>query len=212
MTLLTAEYGEMTLKPCNDHLGQLVMTILSHRTTREDEQRAFRAMWDAYGSWDAIAEADTAALTRLLDPVRFPQRKAPYIQETLRRIYAEHGAYSVDFLAEMETGKAMRWLLALPGVGLKTASLLMLFCFHRPVLPVDTHVHRVSKRLGILPVRASAEKAHTLLLQTLPKDAASLYRYHRLLRKHGQKVCVFERPRCAACLLKGICPTAPAYL
>jgi endonuclease-3 len=212
LTLLTFEYGEQYLKSCEDHMQQLVLTILSHRTTWQDEKRAYDAMWSRYGSWEAIASADTAALTLLLAPVRYPERKAPYIQQTLAHIHQRTGTYNIDFLQDMPTDEAMTWLLSLPGVGFKTASLLMLFCFHRPVMPVDTHVHRVSKRLGIIPAKASADSAYHLLAKLLPEEAAYLYRYHKLLFKHGQRVCVHERPRCALCVLNQVCPTASLYL
>lgn len=205
---LQEAYGVQPLAPCPDHLRELVLTILSHRTNKQDELQAFQNMWDAYGSWAAIQEADLDALITLLAPSRFPERKAPYIQSTLKRIYEERGEHNIDFLADVPTDEAMQWLLSLPGVGIKTASLLMLFCFHRPVMPVDTHVHRVSMRLGIIPHNTSAERAHQLLWALLPKDAAYLYTYHKLLLKHGQKICTFSNPLCARCPLNDICPSA----
>jgi endonuclease-3 len=103
LTLLTVEYGEQHLKSCDDHMQQLVLTILSHRTTWQDEKRAYDAMWARYGSWEAVANADTTVLTALLAPVRYPERKAPYIQQTLTHIHARTGAYSIDFLENMPT-------------------------------------------------------------------------------------------------------------
>lgn len=95
--------------------------------------------------------------------------------------------------------------MSLPGVGYKTSTFVLLFSLRRPVLPVDTHVHRVSTRTGILPAKTSQEKAHTLLLEILPKDPDELLNFHKLLFKHGQEICKFSFPRCQVCLLKDIC-------
>ncbi len=204
---LEAQYGTQALKPCADHLKQLILTILSHRTTRQDENQAFQAMWARYGSWHAIQHADVTELTATLQATRYPERKAPYIQGTLRAIHEQHSAYNIDFLRDLATDDAMDWLQSLPGVGPKTASLVMLFCFHRPVLPVDTHVHRVSTRLGILE-KTSAQRAHKLLLSRLPNDAEYLFTYHRLFFKLGQQVCTYHNPRCNRCKLTDLCPSA----
>lgn len=197
-------YGAQPLKPCSDNLRELVVTILSHRTNKADETRGFEQMWERFGSWEAIQNAPTAEVIETLSPVQFPERKAPYIQQTLAEIYKQRGEYNVDFLSEVLVDKAQAWLMSLPGVGFKTSSLLLLFCFHQPVIPVDTHVHRVSTRLGVMPVM-SAEKAHLYLLTILPKDAAVLYRYHKLLLRHGQNLCTYSAPKCPRCPLKSVC-------
>lgn len=202
---LKQAYGERTLEPCPGNLKELILTILSHRTNKRDETEAFNRMWSRFGSWEAIQNAELDPLIETLSPSRFPERKAPYIQATLRAIYADRGEYNIDFLADTPTAEAMAWLLALPGVGVKTASLVMLFCFHRPVIPVDTHVHRVTTRVGIIPQKTSAEKAHDLLLKLLPEDAATLYNFHKLVLKHGQDICTFNTPLCTRCVLKDKC-------
>lgn len=202
---LKQAYGERVLEPCPGNLKELILTILSHRTNKRDETEAFNRMWSRFGSWEAIQNAPLDPLIEALNPSRFPERKAPYIQATLKAIYADRGNYDIDFLADTPTSEAMAWLLALPGVGVKTASLVMLFCFHRPVMPVDTHVHRVTMRVGIIPQKTSAEKAHDLLLKLLPEDAATLYNFHKLVLKHGQDICTFSYPRCPKCVLKDNC-------
>ncbi|MBC7871387.1 MAG: endonuclease III, partial [Chitinophagaceae bacterium] len=141
---LVATYGERPLTPCPDNLRELVVTILSHRTNKADETEAFNRMWQRFSSWEGIRDAPLDGLIESLAPARFPERKAPYIQAALTRIFEERGEYSIEFVADLPTEEAMAWLMALPGVGIKTASLVMLFCFHRDVMPVDTHLHRVS--------------------------------------------------------------------
>jgi len=204
-TRLLHTYGHHLLKTCDDPFRELILTILSHRTTRQDELAAFNAMWKRYGSWQAIRDAPAAELIPLLEPSRYPERKAPYIQGVLKRIYAERGEPSIDFLADLPTADAMNWLLSLPGVGLKTASLVLLFCFHKDVLPVDTHVHRVSQRVGLIQPRTSAEAAHGILRDRLGNDPQVLYNFHRNLFKHGQQICIFTAPRCPRCPLTDIC-------
>ena len=99
----------------------------------------------------------------------------------------------------------MAWLNDMPGIGLKTASLVLLFNFHKPVLPVDTHVHRIAQRVGMIGPKASADKAHQVLLEQLPKDALTLLNFHKHNYWHGQKICFFAKPDCARCPLKGFC-------
>jgi endonuclease-3 len=137
--------------------------------------------------------------------VRFPERKAPYIQAVLQKIYDERGDYSIDFLCDLPTDEALTWLYTLPGVGVKTASLVMLFCFHRPVLPVDTHVHRVSTRVGILASRTSAEVAHRDLLGLIGDDPHQLYNFHFAFLRHGQRICRYSAPRCDICPINQWC-------
>ncbi|GAB4509490.1 MAG: endonuclease III [Anaerolineae bacterium] len=198
-------YGARDLQAYDDPLKQLILTILSHRTTWIDEKNAFDAMWNRYGTWEAIRDAPPDELIDLLAPVRYPERKGPYIQGTLARILAERGEASINFLRDMPTEDAMRWLMSLPGVGLKTASLVMLFCFHHPVIPVDTHVHRVSQRLGLIGAKTSADAAHSLLLTMLGPDPYRLYNFHKAMMKHGQQICTYSAPKCHRCPLAHLC-------
>ena len=208
MALLEPLYGHFSLRPCDDHLKELVLTILSHRTNRADELAAFNTMWQRFGSWQAIQAAPPDDVIATLGRARFPERKGPYIQQTVARVHQLRGEYNIDFLADIPTDEAMAWLQDLPGVGAKTSSLLMLFCFHQVALPVDTHVHRVSLRLGVLSPRTSAERAHVLLLGMLPAEPEVLYNFHKLFFKHGQKLCSYSNPRCEACPLRHRCQYA----
>ena len=198
-------YGPQQAYSKRTPLQELVMTILSHRTDYASEKKAYEQMWEHYGSWQAIQNANTQELTNLLNPARFPEVKAPYIQKSLAKIYEEKGAYTLDFLTNMQAEEALDWLTQLPGVGLKTATLVLLFNFKKPLLPVDTHVHRVTSRVGILPPKTSAEKAHKILLQQLPKEADTLFTFHKHFFWHGQRVCHYSYPKCTTCVLQSIC-------
>ena len=209
--LLVAKYGELELVPRREPMHELISTMLSHRTTQRNEAVAYEKMRTKYGSWEAIRDAPTDELAETLEPATFPEVKAPRIQETLDIIIRERGEASIDFLADMPTDEALQWLKDLPGVGVKTASLVLLFCFAKPVLPVDTHVHRVSGRVGLIPENRSAEAAHRDLLALLPRDAHILFNFHKALLKHGQRVCVWRDPRCEQCPLPAICDWYQAH-
>ena len=198
-------YGEHSGEPRREPMHELISTILSQRTTWQNEDLAYRRMRERFPTWDAVAEADTHALADAISPSNFAEVKAPNIQRTLKSICEKRGAYDLSFLAEFSPEEGMAWLLDLPGVGLKTASLVLLFCFHKPVLPVDTHVQRVSARVGLIAPGVMHEAAHRLLLEMLPREPTLLYDFHVNLLKHGQKICTFSRPRCSRCVLANIC-------
>ncbi len=202
---LEEAYGRQTRYSTKNPMDQLIATILSQRTNYADELQAFTQMRDRFPTWEAVAAVPVAELEATIQPSRFPELKAPRIQEVIRRIIADHGDTEMRFLDDMTTEAAQAYLMSLPGVGYKTSTFVLLFSLRRPVLPVDTHVHRVSTRTGILPPKTSQEKAHVLLLTMLPKDPDELLNFHKLLFKHGQQVCTFSYPRCEGCILKDIC-------
>jgi endonuclease-3 len=199
-------YGHLPPEPRRTPMRELISTVLSHRTTHADEELAYDRMLEAFGDWAGVEAAPTADLAHAVRTTRWPDTQAPRIQEILRRIRAETGGpFELDFLADWPTEKGMAWLTDMPGIGLKTASLLLLFNYHKPVLPVDTHVHRVAQRVGFLGPKVSVEKAHSALLALLPADAETLFNFHKHNYWHGQQICFFLKPNCARCPLKGFC-------
>jgi endonuclease III len=205
-------YGERPLVPRREPMHELVSTMLSHRTTQKNEAEAYHRMRERFGSWEAIRDAPLEELIEAIKPSNFPEAKAPRIQAALRQIIEERGEPSIDFLAELPAEEGLAWLMALPGVGIKTASLVLLFCFAQPVLPVDTHVHRVSLRVGLIPPKTSAEAAHRLLPELLPGEPHVLYNFHINNLRHGQRTCVWGTPRCGQCLLTSICDWYQAHV
>ena len=203
--LLGEEYGIKPWAARRDPMHELISTILSHRTTQANEATAFRQLWATYGSWVAIRDAPVDDVAEAIAPANWPEQKAPRIQAVLARIIAERGEASIDFLADLAPEEGMAWLRSLPGVGPKTASLVLLFCFAKPVLPVDTHVHRVSGRIGLIGPRATAEQAHELLPGLLPHTAAVLWNFHLNMLRHGQRVCVWGTPHCERCVVRELC-------
>lgn len=203
--LLGEEYGIRPWAPRRDPMHELISTILSHRTTGANEAKAFRQLWAKYGSWGAIRDAPADAIQEQIAPANFPEVKAPRIKAVLQQIWDERGSFDLNFLADLPPEDGMAWLRSLPGVGPKTAALVLLFCFAKPVLPVDTHVHRVSGRIGLIGPRATAEQAHELLPRLLPHDAVVLWNFHLNMLRHGQRVCVWGTPRCERCVLRELC-------
>lgn len=201
-----ALHGELNpIPPRREALHELISTILSHRTTNADEAEAFRRMWARYGSWQAIMTADEVELAEVISPATFPEPKAKYIIGTLTEIYERRDEYNIDFLAEESTDDALEWLTSLPGVGVKTATLVLLFNFQHSVIPVDTHVHRITQRIGLIGPKVSADKAHQLLLNYLPEDPFVLFNFHKGLLRHGQRICSWKSPKCHQCNMTDIC-------
>ena len=202
---LLALHGHQPNVPRREPMHELISTILSHRTTGKNEDSAYRRMRERWPTWEAVRDAPTDELAEAIAESNYADQKAPRIQAVLRRIIDEHGSANIDFLGTLPLDEAMAWLTSLPGVGPKTASLVLLFCFARPVLPVDTHVHRVSQRVGLIGPKVDPTAAHPLLQALLPADPQILYNFHINTLRHGQKICVWGTPRCAQCPLTDIC-------
>lgn len=198
-------YGIQAIYGRADPMHELIGTILSHRTTHANEVMAYRTMRERFPTWEAVRDASLADLTDAIKSANYPEIKAPYIQNLLTHLIRETGTANIDFLGDMSTEDAMKWLTSLPGIGLKTATLLLLFNFKKPVLPVDTHVHRVTQRIGVIGPKVSAEKAHALLLACFPPDANVLFNFHKHFYWHGQRVCTWYSPKCGECVLRDFC-------
>lgn len=204
--LLNEQYGIQAIYGRKDPMHELIGTILSHRTTHANEVIAYRTLRERFPTWEAVRDAPLPDLIDAIRTANYPEVKAPYIQNVLRAVIAERGTANIDFLHDLSTEEAMNWLTNLPGIGLKTATLLLLFTFQKPVLPVDTHVHRVTQRIGVIGPKVSAEKAHALLLSYLPADdALLLFNFHKHFYWHGQRVCTWYNPKCSECVLASHC-------
>jgi len=201
-TLLLSEYGDHPWHP-SDPVATLVGTILSQNTNDVNRDRAFDRLRERFPTWEAVRDAPVEELIDAVRPAGLAPTKAPRIQEALHRITAERGTISLDFLAGLPLVEAREWLLALPGVGPKTAAIVLLFALGMPAFPVDTHVHRVTRRLGLIPDRTSREKAHELLEQIVPPEL--YYVFHLNLIFHGRAVCHARNPECARCVLQDHC-------
>jgi len=203
--LLIGHYGDRPWRPRLDPLSELVVTILSQNTNDVNRDRAWQRLQERFGraDWRKVMAAPTDELVEAIRPGGLAQTKAPRIQEALRTILAECGELSLDFLRQMPVEEAKAWLMRLKGVGPKTAAIVLLFSLGQPAFPVDTHVHRVSRRLGLIPPNSSRQKAHHLLEELLPPE--TYYSFHLNLIAHGREVCHPRVPRCGICVLQRWC-------
>jgi endonuclease-3 len=190
--------------PRLDPVSELVLTILSQNTADINSFRAFTALRARYMSWDEVLHAATDELVDVIRPGGLAPTKGPRIQKVLAEVHAAtQGSWDLSWLGSRPLGEALDWLISLPGIGRKTASIILLFGFGRPAVPVDTHVHRVASRLGMLPPRTPLDRAHDLLEEVLQPQ--EMYPFHVELIRHGRDTCRAPRPICGLCPLTDIC-------
>jgi endonuclease-3 len=201
---LTEYYGELPFSN-KDPMSQLVDIILSHRTRDEQTAAAYDNLLKRFGSWESVRDASTSDVQVQIENVNWPEVKAPRLQTLMRRITEERGELNLDFLRDLPVEEGAAWLSRLEGVGPKTRACVLLFSCQKPILPVDTHVWRISIRLGLIGKKVTADAAHDLLQALLPQDARTIYNFHKGLLRHGQRICVFEQPRCSKCPITDVC-------
>ena len=203
---LEKAYGKRSWKRGRPPLDSLIGTILSQNPNDRNSGAAMVRLREVFRDWDEVADAPLRHVAAAIRTAGLHQQKARSIRAVLRRIRDHRGRVSLDFLRRRPTATVKSYLLDLPGVGPKTAACVLMFSLRRPVLPVDTHVHRVSRRLGLIGPKVSAEKAHDLLAEIVPPD--KVYAFHVLLIQHGRQICHARRPDHAACVLRDLCPSA----
>jgi endonuclease-3 len=207
---LEKRFGPLVVPRSTDPLDELILTVLSQHTSDLNSERAFALLRAAYPAWDDVVDADSDEVADVIRSGGLANTKARRIQTILREVRQREGAYSLDRLSEMSDADARAWLVSFPGVGPKTAAVVLSFAFGRDTMPVDTHVHRVTRRLGVVPAKASAEQADRLLHELIPEGLRTPL--HVGCIRLGREICKAPIPRCAQCPLKDLCPTAPRYL
>ena len=203
---LVGLYGEPEWRPHHDPMSELVLTLLSQNTSDTNSGRAFSRLLQRFPDWQAILEAPVDEIEETIRPGGLAPTKAPRLKAMLKEIQDRTGSLDLSFLAAWETSEVREWLRTLPAVGPKTAACVLLFGMGKPGLPVDTHVHRVAGRLGLIDARLTPEKAQTLLEETIPD--ADHYRFHMLLIRHGRHTCIARAPACGTCPLNQHCPAS----
>jgi endonuclease III len=203
--LLSTAYGKREQQLNQNPISVLVQTILSQNTSDRNSHKAFSYLLNSFDNWQAIANASTDEISKIIRPGGLGETKAKYIKQALEAIRHKRGNLELDFLKKLTVIEARDWLMNLPGVGMKTASCVLLFSLGMPALPVDTHIFRVSKRLGLIPDNISVNEAHEMLEKVVPNKV--IYSFHILLIEHGRKICKAQRPRCYQCVLQKICPS-----
>jgi endonuclease-3 len=207
---LEKRFGELTPPRAEDPLDELVLTVLSQHTSDLNAGRAFSGLRAAFPTWDQVVEVPS---TRVADAIRsggLANTKAPRIQAILREVDRREGSFDLSRLRLLSDAEARAYLTSLPGIGPKTAAVVLSFALGRDAIPVDTHVHRTARRLGLVPPKASAERADRLLHDLVPDGLRTPL--HVGLIRLGREICKAPTPRCRICPLVDLCPTAPRYL
>lgn len=199
-------YGEPTWRNPLPPLDELVSTILSQNTNDVNRDRAFAALRQRFPSWEAVRDAEESAVIEAIRPAGLAKQKGPRIQRLLRAITAERGALDLTFLADLPIEEARAWLMKFDGVGPKTAAIVLLFSLGKPAFPVDTHIYRVSGRLGLRPARLPVEATHRHLEALFPTVAYSAV--HLNLIRLGREICTARRADCPRCPLRDLCDYA----
>ncbi|HEU68168.1 MAG TPA: endonuclease III [Candidatus Acetothermia bacterium] len=189
--------------PCGGErpLDLLVRTILSQNTSDRNRDHAYAELRRRFSGWEDVLAAPEGEVAQAIQGAGLHRQRARRLKEVLERLQRERGTLSLDFLSELPDKEAARWLLSLPGVGKKTAYVVLLFGFDRPFFPVDTHIARVTRRLGLVTDRGDP---HDALAPLVPTGGERELHLH--LIRLGREICRPRRPRCAACPLLDLCP------
>lgn len=201
--ILMERYGHPDWRPDFAPMDELILTILSANTSDINSGRAFQRLKAAYPTWQAVLDAPLEELTDVIRPAGMGPTKAPRIQAALRRVLIQRGEFDISFLAELPVEEGLAWLTQLDGVGHKTASIVLLFCFGKAAFPVDTHVQRVTQRLGLAGPKDDPARIKALWESLAP--AEWFFALHLNLIRHGREVCHARRPACEICPLQAHC-------
>lgn len=207
---LRALYGEPQWRPHHDATAELVLTLLSQNTSDSNSGRAFSRLLQRFPDWQSVIEAPLSEVEDAIRPGGLAPTKAPRLQAMLAEVKSRTGGFDLRFLQDMPVEEAREWLRTLPAVGPKTAACVLLFGLGMPGLPVDTHVFRVSTRLGLVEEKMGPDKAQTYLEAHVPPE--DHFGFHILLIRHGRHCCSARNPNCTACPLQPDCPAAPTFL
>lgn len=202
---LEAHYGPVVMTGRFDPMDELISCILSQHTSDKNSFPAFDRLKVAYPTWEKMLAAPQADIALVIQSAGLANQKSKAIQAALRQIHVQTGGFTIDFLGEMPLEKALEWLEALPSVGPKTSAIVMNFAFDKPAIPVDTHVYRVGQRLGFIPKKLDANKAHPYVRKRIPADLA--HAFHMQLIQLGRDTCRAPKPKCADCPVKDLCPS-----
>ena len=204
IAILDETYGRAPQQASIAPVFELVLTLLSQHTSDRNSGQAMHRLIERFPTWDAVLAAPVREVEDAIRPGGLAPTKSKRMQELLAEVKARRPDWDLGFLADLPLEEAKAWLTSLPGVGPKTAACVLLFALERPALPVDTHVERVSKRLGLVPPKMPADKAHAALEATLQPD--EVYAFHVDLIQHGRRTCHARGPKCDACPLESRCP------
>lgn len=200
---LDREYGKKVLKPSEDPLSVLIETILSQNTSDHNSHKAFENLCSTFKNWENVRKTPLSKIEKTIKQGGLAKIKAKRIKNILNQIHRDNSKTDLSFLKRFKTEEVIDYLNRFEGVGEKTIACVLLFALGRPVIPVDTHVLRLSKRLSLLPKKVGAKKAHQILQSIVPGNL--VYSFHLNLIAHGRKICKAQNPRCGECALFDLC-------
>ena len=203
LSRLNKAYGKPKLFPRSDPVDEVVRTVLSQNTNDRNSLAAFAVLKKAFTSWDTVLASPIPKIAHLIRHAGLSNIKARRIKEVLTEIKRREGRITLSGLGSLDAKEAMDYLRSLKGVGPKTAACVLLFSFRKPVMPVDTHIFRVAKRLALIGKNENVEDAHRILNSLVPKDL--IYNFHLCIIEHGRKTCKAQNPRCGSCVLYSLC-------
>jgi endonuclease III len=196
-------YGEPIWRNPLPAIDELVSTILSQNTNDINRDRGFNALRAKFGMWEEVRDADTMEVVNAIRPAGLANQKGPRIQQVLRSITEERGSLDLSFLERLSVDEARAWLTRFNGVGPKTAAIVLCFSLGKPAFPVDTHIYRVTGRIGLRPEKMSVEQAHPHLESLFPPE--TYYAAHLNIIRLGREICQARRPRCEICPIIKLC-------
>lgn len=196
-------YGEPIWRNPLPAIDELVSTILSQNTNDVNRDRAFNSLRAKFGTWEEVRDAPTADVVDAIRPAGLANQKGPRIQQVLRSITEERGSLDLSFLTDLSVDEAKAWLTRFNGVGPKTAAIVLCFSLNKPAFPVDTHIYRVTGRIGLRPERMTVEQAHSYLESLFPPE--TYYAAHLNIIRLGREICQARRPRCEICPIIKLC-------
>ena len=200
---LLAHYGQPEWRNPLPPLDELISTILSQNTNDINRDAAFNTLKAALPSWEAVRDAPEQTVVEAIRTAGLANQKGPRIQAVLKAISEERGELSLEFLRDVPKQEASEWLQRFKGVGPKTAAIVLQFSLDMPAFPVDTHIYRVTGRIGLRPPKMSADQAHTYFEEVLPEE--SFYAAHLNIIRLGREICQARKPKCPDCPLQDLC-------
>lgn len=203
--LLEKEKGIPSPKPYKNPLEELVFTILSQNTNDRNRDRAYTSLRSSFPAWEQVMKAPVPEIARAIKVGGLANQKSARIKKILKLINDRYGKLDLGFLKDLTLEEGVELLSSFNGVGPKTVACVLLFSCNKPIFPVDTHIFRITTRLGLLPEKCSDVKAHEIMNSLVP--AEKVYSFHINVIKHGREVCKPARPRCCECVLRDICPS-----
>jgi len=201
--ILSDVYGALDWSRGQDGMDELVSCILSQNTNDTNRDRGFTALKERFDTWEDVRFADPDDVIDAIRPAGLANQKGPRIQNALEKIYEREGDYNVDFLNDIPIDEAKDWLISIKGIGPKTAAIVLCFAYGRAAFPVDTHVHRTSRRIGFIPDKTTANTAHDMMEAIVPPE--DYYQFHIHLIQHGRDTCSARNPSCERCPLTDHC-------